>query len=122
MLDFGGGRRKTLCDKYLTVGYHTSPWMVAEFTVASSSNGEPLSTRSARNHSGQSERGAGSVIVKLVKAGQVIYPREVDLQTLFDLSGGTYTVVAVMQLPIPESPKRSIPVHSNPITISIVGK
>jgi hypothetical protein len=83
--------------------------------------GEPnaLNLRPVTNELERLRRGVGGIILIEAQPLQLVRPGQVNLQELFDLGSGTYTVIAACKLTDKDT-GNSVAVPSNQITISIV--
>jgi hypothetical protein len=105
--------------KRLKIGIHTSPWQKAAFVIKRLGDANALQLRSAASEFERLGRMAGGTALVEAEPLQLVRPGLVNLQDLFDLTPGTYTVTAACKLTDKDTGK-SIPVPSNQITISIV--
>jgi hypothetical protein len=103
----------------LKIGLQKSQWQIAEFVIRRLGDTNPLKLRPPADEFERLKRGAGGTMLVQAEPGAWVRPGLVNLQALFDLSPGTYTVTATCKLPDKDTGK-SIAVPSNQITISIV--
>ena len=99
----------------------TSPWRMADFKVIRAGDGKVLALRPSRDERERLERGAASQQFVVVAPGRTVSIGELDLRQLFDLSAGTYSVIATAKLTSPTA-IASTPVRSNEITVTILGQ
>jgi hypothetical protein len=105
--------------KRLKIGLQKSQWLKAEFVIKRLGEPDALKLRPPANEFERLGRMAGGTMLVEAEPLQLVRPGLVNLQALFDLSPGTYTVTAACKLTHSETGK-SIAVPSNQITISIV--
>jgi hypothetical protein len=103
----------------LRVAVPRSPWFKGEFEIKRLSDGQVVQPRPSADEFDLLRRGAGGSQYFQVEPGHLVAPGLVNLQQIFDLKPGAYTVAATCDLPAQDA-ATMVKVPSNQITISIV--
>ena len=106
----------------LRVSINKSQWKAADFTIKSvGSNPRTINPRPG-DLLDKMRRDARGTTFFQAEPGSIIHPGLVNLREIFDLSPGTYTVMATCNLPRPSPGLGVVGVSSNQIMISIIAR
>lgn len=101
--------------------FERSPWMRADFVVTRASDGQMIQLRPAANSLERAKRMAGGPrMIELTPSG-IGRPGSVNLQELFALAPGIYTVMAKYKVPSVETGEFVL-APSNEVTIVILNQ